>query len=105
MGLKEARILAEAAANIAQYGWVQGEFGSRERGFCTTGALNEVLPPPSVLESYPAAKEYVNEIIEEFIFSWNDRKERTEDDVVETLLAASLIALDFELPLLEYDQK
>ena len=88
----EAEVYREAASLIRKYGWVQGEYGGTEEGFCINGALYEAARllgnPPLIyrrvrlrlLPLLPGAFRISN---------WQDDPHRTVEDVLTLLEQAA----------------
>jgi hypothetical protein len=91
-----AQLLRDAASTIEQYGHTKNEYGDTERGFCARGALwygaikfvqRGNFPVALMLdEAYLVASGALSEVIQEAGFFtvpvWNDRPERTGEDVI-----------------------
>lgn len=87
------RILGEASALISEFGWVQGTGFRKDDGFCVQGALRhaafgagywDCIPIETVVNtlSYYAACARLNEYTDGNIIIWNDKPERTVEDVI-----------------------
>jgi hypothetical protein len=85
--MKTSAILREAAAAILKYGWIQGGFGGPREGFCVIGAINFVRA--SLAEHDLAMRAFREHLGILVIGSWNDRPERTKEQVIEKLLSAA----------------
>lgn len=82
------RVVRRAAKFIEKYGWIQYSSGSREQGFCITGALYASVPQ-LYRENLvtPAFLEFNNWLseVEGKPFSvpgWNDTTGRTKEEVL-----------------------
>lgn len=72
---------------IEKYGWVQKRFGNEYDGFCVLGALlNAYYPSPKYWEM----SEAIIQAIGSDIVEWNDRQERTKDQVITILKQVEL---------------
>lgn len=87
------QLLEEALALISGYGWVQGAGYRKDEGFCITGALRhaafgagywDCIPIETVVNtvSYYAACTRLLAYVEDNIIIWNDKPERTVEDVI-----------------------
>lgn len=75
----QVQLDAEACAQlIEKYGWIQGEGGDKEVGFCTVGAMSEVTRG----RSYLPLLTKIHEKIDGCAVRWNDDSERTKQDVI-----------------------
>lgn len=89
------QILNAAADLLEDVGWVQGNYGSSQTGFCAVGALNaagpKVLPGSLYINDHVwAAKRKLHMFIDEdSIPDWNDFPRRTKQEVIDTLRKAA----------------
>lgn len=73
---------------IKKYGWVQGQSGDEESGFCVTGALNYVTQSH---REYTTKLRAVRRVIglqgkcAYRVIDWNDDKKRTKAQVLAVL--------------------
>lgn len=89
---------------IRSYGWIQGDFGSKDRGACTYGAIAKTLPRKSDGSSTITDRVAFADAIDCFyrsgviagydsIAQWNDARGRTKDQVLEAFAKAKSWAL------------
>lgn len=78
-------VLKEAVKLLDEHGWIQGEFGNVDRGFCSLGAIRTAgmrVRTEREWPNYPAVSDYeVEEALEAVlpvasIVSWNDNMKR-----------------------------
>lgn len=75
-----SQALRQAKARIVKYGWVQGEYGRKDDGYCMAGACqgSDLSPEMSVLRA----------VVDDLLCNWNDAPERTLEDVLSAFDAA-----------------
>ena len=81
-------VLGEAKELIVRNGWMQGQYGDADRGYCIYGAVCEAADrqgsPGLEIDAMAAINKDVR-IVKTGIYSaisWNDRPGRTQDDVL-----------------------
>jgi hypothetical protein len=96
MTISRSSVVAEqlrgAAEVIRQYGWVQGEMGDEEKGFCVMGAISRATAPASSPEW---AFEFFRRAVGcrgGFISVWNDLGGRKPEAVLKGLERAAKLA-------------
>lgn len=81
-----ADVIDATADAIETYGWIQGRFGSTEKGFCVLGALKFVV---FVLEEdyllHDRAQVAIQGHIGMHVPPWNDADGRTQQQVLDEL--------------------
>lgn len=86
-------LLLKAAAVIERQGWCQNSIGTLDGRVCLEGAINVAagMTPGNLIVGVPAlALRRVVRALGESAFMWNDRPERTKDEVVSKLRAVAL---------------
>jgi hypothetical protein len=93
--LSPSELLNKAAALIETYGWCQGDYGSKDDGFCALGALGRAaghrLPAlayhsPNYRGSLLAAHNALDRKLGgNPVFIWNDASNTTKEKVISTL--------------------
>lgn len=88
---KRAAIFQRAADLIEEFGWKQGDYGSKEQaGFCMIGALAEArVDLGDIGRDSRVPKCYIG-VTEDWLgndwnYQWNDEDGRTKDEVVARL--------------------
>lgn len=87
MSVVEVEILSKAKQNILDHGWCQQRFESNKGEFCLEGSLTSL----TISKKYHfgdvlAAKELLKTVTEsENLALWNDKTERTKQEVLDVL--------------------
>jgi hypothetical protein len=78
-------VLSGAADLIEEHGWVRGEYGGEEHGFCAMGAI--LYRSHGYALAYNRARQrLMRELVHSgSIVFWNDNVAKSKDEVVETL--------------------
>ena len=71
---------------IKMYGWIQGEVGSTEKGFCIVGAMDYASNNNL---SYTDMRDAVVAVHKDFV-SWNNKPGRTKQEVIDLLVSVGL---------------
>ena len=95
------RILRDAKGVLEQYGWIQESYGNPETGYCLEGALDCAVAANELsfnqCTATARARQFIRRAIEDsagptpFAFQWNslvlwnDRPERTLEEVIKVL--------------------
>lgn len=91
---KIARLLDAAAERIESHGWIRGEYGNEEVGYCTLGALTAAINDVKGVgraTMFPAQVALQNDIDKTSggqhysIVGWNDSRNARKDRVVRKL--------------------
>ena len=83
-----AEILDAAAALIERNGWVQGTFGMLGEPHCAVGAMIECTLGRVGLSL--VTDQAVSQFVGEPTMIWNDRPERTQNEVTSTMRAVAM---------------
>lgn len=90
--MKTSDHILDAIQNLDRFGWIQGEYGSEKKGFCLLGALDH-----RAITIYDSTLDAVKQILgTPCTVKWNDTPGRTEQEVLEALEAAYVVALQDE---------
>lgn len=83
-------ILVKAKGLIEQDGWIQGDPGRPEWGWCARGAVQRAtqLYPDSTTEDYVTALDALQKVVGNTITVWNDVPRRTKGEVLTAFGAA-----------------
>lgn len=82
---KIGRVIRKAAQVIEDRGWVRGEYGGKETGFCVLGAVNFVAQQNIVMNMSAIGKfnSWLKECGEPCSLpAWNDTKDQTKENVL-----------------------
>lgn len=86
-----ARVATYAAEVVERYGWVQGEAGGKNRGFCLLGALDYAIYHSGMdvvrqQNTWRLTKKLLNELLQtSLLVPWNDAPGRTAGEVTHLL--------------------
>lgn len=85
------KMLLDAADCIEKHGWVQGQIGHPQVGFCLSGAIIEVSHDRDMQKAADAVKAHLRcPPSDHFgpVVKWNDAPGRTKEEVVAALRAS-----------------
>ena len=86
-----AEIYSAAIDLIEKYGWIQGRYGEHGLGFCITGAIREQFPVAGTDVRFIDMCDFLHyRIIGDIAPAWNDREERTKEDIICVLQQAMI---------------
>lgn len=90
----EAEVYRGAASLIRKHGWVQGQLGNGKLGFCLVGGVRQFLAPGSIPIFVRSDEGPVIERLRyltgyQLLGCWNDKPERTVEDVLTLLEQAA----------------
>lgn len=89
--LDVSRVATYAAEVIERFGWVQGETGGRNRGFCLLGALDHAIYHSGMdvvrqQNMWHRTKSLIHELLQTSLLAqWNDASGRTAGEVTHLL--------------------
>jgi hypothetical protein len=76
----DKEILKLAKQRIEKYGWIQGNFGDEQCGFCSAGAFLDIYANGEKVETYWARLKLQRLV--GALLSWNDAPGRTKEEVL-----------------------
>lgn len=84
-------VITEAKKMILDSGWIQGDYGTGDNGYCVIGALLEASPS---YEEFAEAQKKVKDALRQagyvtMVPAWNDAKGRTLEQVLKVLDSAA----------------
>ena len=79
-----------AIGRLEKFGWIQGEFGNEESGFCLAGCVYGGIDAPPVARGARAI--LVKVIGDTNIGAWNDQLGRTKVEVIDALRRSLALA-------------
>lgn len=86
--MKIKQLLVDAKKLIEEYGWIQCEFGSPEKGFCLIGAIRYIgFQQPYTTDDYLEALYVLKKLMPTSspVSVWNDITGRTAEEVLNVL--------------------
>ena len=83
------RLLLDAADLLEKYGWCQGSYHNRQHQFCMVGAVWAAAKTEVLNTAVKEASNHLIEITGPDITGWNDRPERTREEIIAALRKAA----------------
>jgi hypothetical protein len=82
-----SQVLRKAAEVIEEFGWIQGEYGGADEGYCVDGAIQ--CAAHGAYDRFLARSLLCGYLRASWLPLWNDAPERTKDQVIAALRAAA----------------
>lgn len=90
MGVKTAAVLRRAREKLVNYGWIQGEYGSKSRGFCSYGAVRASTRTEAMRTH---AADWLRNVVGLYwVATWNDEPNRKMSEVLNVFTKAAKLA-------------